>query len=104
MVTRTLGSRFFCRALTLEEVSPVRCSTDHGTASSRASSVSARVVSAASARSGVIQRTRMGSGSISPSELHRSDSHRRSSIGPIAAACVLPLPVGEAMSPSCPSR
>ncbi len=64
VVTRAEGKRFFCRAFTAAETSPVRRSTVHG---SRSASTGARrfcSVSVANARSGVIHNTRSGSAFI----------------------------------------
>ena len=60
VVTRAVGSCSRCRSRTVAEVSPVRRSRVQGMPRSRSGARSAASVSAARARSGVIQRTRSG--------------------------------------------
>ncbi len=87
VVTSAVGMRCTWRARADEDVSPVRTSTAQCGFSASAARVSATPVSLASARKGVIQRSDSGGGS---SAAPRGPS----TIGPSAAAYVLPMPVG----------
>ena len=94
------------------DVSPVRDSSVHGMPrSSQRLPRATRSVSAASARSGVIQRTRSGGAAVAPRSRARlprrsmwpcSSSH--SSSGPHHAASVFPVPVAAWTSPLSPRR
>ena len=98
VVTRIVGSRRSWRARTEEGVSPVRRSTVQAGCSAAAARAMASVVSAASARSGVIQSSVSG-GAASPAAARPGPS----SSGPISAAYVLPMPVGACTSPDSPA-
>ena len=95
VVTSTVGNRLPCRARAPAVVSPVRTSTDQCGRSAAAAVVNARPVSAARARSGVIQSSVRGGGASAPPSGPRT-------IGGIAAASVLPMPVGACRSPDSP--
>ena len=88
MVTSAKGGFVFCLARTLLEVSPVRASTFCVPSKT---SCKLRTVSAASARSGVIQSTR------------RPLSSPCAITGPNQAASVLPKPVGAWIKPLFPT-
>ncbi|KAG0909753.1 hypothetical protein G6F31_021582 [Rhizopus arrhizus] len=89
------------RRLSRALASPVRSATVQSTSSACAAWDNARVVSAASARSGVTHSTR-GPAPAAPCAV--AGSARASSSGPPNAASVLPLPVGVCSSPDWPSR
>ena len=85
--------------------SPVRIATVHGSPSASIGSRSARVVSLASARNGVIHSTRVRAATISPRlRFGGGGSRKACSSGPPRAARVLPLPVGVTSNPSRPAR
>ena len=94
VVTRAAGGRARWRPRAAWPVSPVRISTRQGTPRDPAADARPSVVSLARARSGVIHRHLSPPASPDPA----------SSSGPTQAASVLPLPVGEWMSPERPSR
>ena len=87
VVTRAVGSRLLCFARAPAAVSPVRTSTVQCGRSAAAAEVSARPVSAASARNGVIHSSVRGGGRVGAALRPRTS-------GPTAAAGVLPIPVG----------
>ena len=85
--------------------SPVRIATVHGRPSASIGARSARVVSFASARNGLIQSTRVRAGTSSPRlRLGAGGSRKACNSGPPNAARVLPLPVGVTSRPSRPAR
>ena len=102
VVTSADGSRFAWRARSALVVSPVRSPTVQPVPRPSAARCSDRTVSAASARIGVIQRTRRG-GAVD-SDARSGRSCNPSASGPSHAASVLPLPVAEWTSPDSPAR
>ncbi len=96
VVTSTVGSCRSCRARADAGVSPVRVSTRQCGRSAAAARASAWPVSAASARSGVIQSSESGGG-LAALPAGPSTS------GGIATASVLPMPVGACTSPERPA-
>ncbi|KAG1314524.1 hypothetical protein G6F62_013910 [Rhizopus arrhizus] len=101
VITSTSALPWRARRLSRALASPVRSATVQSTSSACAAWDNARVVSAASARSGVTHSTR-GPAPAAPCAV--AGSARASSSGPPNAASVLPLPVGVCSSPDWPSR
>ncbi len=99
----TSTSALPCRARRLSRAlaSPVRSATVQARPRSAAVCARARVVSAASARSGVTHSTR---GPSPAAARAGAGSASASSSGPPNAARVLPLPVGVCSRPDSPAR
>ncbi len=118
VVTSADGKLRACRARSALEVSPVRSPTVHGNPRPLSARSIEITVSPASARMGVIQRTRRGGALfVAPSPRPRATSIRgelrpgpnfassiHSASGPSHAASVLPLPVAECTRPDSPAR
>ena len=108
VMTIAVGGDCRCRSFTELEVSPVLCSSDHGTSNPRMHSSRARQVSLASARKGVIHRASNGglascllrSGQCSLASGFCNQSPK----GPNQAALVFPMPVLARINPWCPAQ
>ena len=97
VVTSAGGQVLRWRALAAAAVSPVRCSTVQPMPMPSAAACKARVVSAASARMGVIHSTR---GPVVPAT---AGSARHTASAPNQAASVLPAPVVACSKPLRPA-
>ena len=97
VVTSAVGSFLACFARSAAGVSPVRMPIVQASPAPAAAFASDWTVSPASARMGVIHRTRSGGALSAPSSI-------ASARGPRNAASVFPVPVAECTSPDSPDR